>query len=322
MTKQICVGIVGRFEAHALAWLQSHSNFQVQWVKKLKDLKSPELLQGLVVRSDTEINEASLKGFERLQMVVTATSGFDHFDFAFCENRNIACYYTPDANITSTAELTFSHILSVARNIPLALKMGKLPDWSRSELLGFELEGKALSIVGFGRVGSRVARYARAFGMKLYAYDPYIEPELALQQSVELVGFEEAMRVGDIVSFHVPLTKETKHMVNRRTLEWISDDAAIVNCSRGGVINEFDLAEAVKNKNLRTIALDVFENEPLRPASPLLALPSASLTPHMASLTVEAFNKSSMLAAQKLVNFFDDKELSDKLPPLAPWYQS
>lgn len=313
--------ITDRFSSEAFLTLGQQSFFEVEKTS-FSDLQKTDLsgVNALIIRSRTEINEALLQRAKKLQVIVSATSGFDHIDLKACAKWGITVMNTPMANVDSAAQLTWSLILACSNKILAANKALKTGDWNRDLLVGTELAGKTLGIVGLGRIGSRVSEIADAFGMNLIAYDPYVEESKFHLLGADRVSYEEILKTADILSYHVPKTLETHQMLNRSQFEYIHEGIVIINTSRGGVINENDLCDAIENHKVAAVGLDVYEKEPLNRSSKLLQLPQTVLTPHIGANTQEAFAKASEQAALKVIRFFVDGTTTDTLPPKASWY--
>jgi len=227
--------------------------------------------------------------------------------------------YTPEANQISAAELTWGLLLACARHIvgsQQAIKAGK---WAREPFVGFELSGKTYGVVGLGRIGSRVAKMANAFGMTVLAFDPYQDDPAFESAQAQRVSYEELLKQCDVISFHVPATKETKYMFNKSHYEFVSPDLVIINTSRGSVINEDDLIEALLENKIRAAGLDVFEKEPLPGTSKLMRCQNAVLTSHLGAFTDEAFAKASMQGALQIENYFKFKKTENTLPLVNLW---
>lgn len=320
MKKKILV--TDRFAQDSYLFLQQHPQFEVVRSDHPQHLPLEHLVSAnaLLIRSRTLINEELLKKARQLQLIITGTSGFDHIDLEATQKWGVTVMHTPSANIESAAQLTWGLVLSCVNNIQQAHKMMKAGEWRRDAITGIELRGRTYGIVGLGRIGSRVAEIAQAFGMTVIAYDPYQEDDVFARLKVPRLSYEEVLKTADILSFHVPKTLETEHMLNRSHLEYIHRGIVLINTSRGSVINENDLVEAIENGYLRAVGLDVFEKEPLPRTSNLLNYPNVVLTPHIGANTEDAFFKASQVAANKLVAFFNDGSTSDTLPPRAPWY--
>jgi D-3-phosphoglycerate dehydrogenase len=211
-------------------------------------------------------------------------------------------------------------VLAGASQIFQANRAVKAGTWRDNLLPGAELHRKTYGIVGLGRIGSRVAEIANAFGMSVVAYDPYAESAQFLNAEAERLALEELLKRADVISFHVPATAETQNMLNRSNLEYINRGVILINTSRGSVISEMDLCEALSQGWIGFAGLDVFEKEPLSRTSRLLSFQNVVLTPHIGAFTNEAFQKASEQAALKLIRFFMDGSTSDTLPPKAAWY--
>jgi len=277
-------------------------------------------VHALIIRSRTVIDEALFARAKKLQVIITTTSGFDHIDLQAAARWGVTVMFTPEANVESAAQLTWALVLSCAHQISNAGKAVKSGEWRRELLTGLELDHLTYGVVGLGRIGSRVAEIAQAFGMRVLAYDPYIEDADFRAVAAERVAFEEILKRSDVLSFHVPATEETHHMLNRAQFEYIHRGILLVNTSRGSVIHEEDLVEALRLGYVGAAGLDVFAKEPLARTSNLLSLPNVTLTPHVGANTEAAFQKASDQAALKLLRFFTDGSTSDTLPPKAAWY--
>jgi D-3-phosphoglycerate dehydrogenase len=212
-------------------------------------------------------------------------------------------------------------LLACARHLTQAHRAVKAGEWARERLIGTELAGKTLGVVGLGRIGSRVAAVGSAFGMRIVAYDPFQDDPRFAAAGAERRSLEELLKLSDAITFHVPATPNTLRMLNRQNLEYIARGAIVVNASRGSVIDIPDLCHALEQKWIRAAGLDVFPKEPLDRNSPLLAFPNVILSPHLGATTDEAFAKASMEAAQKAADYLRFGSTSDLLPPPAAWYR-
>lgn len=277
-------------------------------------------VHGLIIRSRTVIDDAILSKAKKLQVIITATSGFDHIDLDAANKWGVTVMFTPEANVESAAQLTWGLVLACANKIPQGHRAVKAGEWNRDALVGLELYRKTYGIVGLGRIGKRVAEIAEAFGMNVIAYDPYTDEASFKEAHAERVAYEEVLKRSDVLSFHVPKTAETKAMLNRSHFEYIHRGLILVNTSRGSVIHEQDLCEALSNGWIGAVGLDVFEKEPLPRTSKLLQFENVVVSPHCGANTTEAFAKASEQAALKLIRFFVDSSTSDTLPPKAAWY--
>lgn len=314
--------ITDRFAQDSFLYLQQHSQFEVVRSDHPQHLPLEHLVSAhaLLIRSRTKINEELLKKARQLQLIITCTSGFDHIDLEATQKWGVTVMHTPTANIESAAQLTWALVLNCVNNIHQGHKMVKAGDWQRDLITGIELSGRTYGIVGLGRIGSRVAQIAQAFGMNVVAFDPYQDDEVFDRLKIPRLSYEEVLKTADVLSFHVPKTLETEHMLNRSQFEYLHRGIVLINTSRGSIINENDLCEALEKGWLRSVGLDVYEKEPLSRNSNLLAYNNVVLTPHIGANTEDAFFKASQIAANKLMAFFIDGSTSDTLPPRAPWY--
>ncbi len=216
----------------------------------------------LIVRSSTKANKDMILAADNLKVIGRAGVGLDNVDLEAATKKGIIVINTPAGNTISTAEHTMSLLLSMARNIPQANASLKSGQWQRSKFMGTELYNKTLGIVGLGRIGSEVARRALAFGMKVLAYDPFLSKEVAEGLGVEVVELEELFKRSDFITVHTPMTEETKHLISDKQFAIMKDGVKIINCARGGIVDENALIKAVKQGKVSVAALDVFEKEP------------------------------------------------------------
>lgn len=256
---------------------------------------------GLVVRSRTKANAKVLEAGKKLKVIGRAGVGTDNVDVDVATKRGIIVMNTPGGNTIATAELAFSLMMSVARQIPEADASVKSGKWERKKFEGVELYGKTLGILGMGRIGTEVARRAMAFGMRVIAYDPYLSASRARSLQVELAEkLDDLLPEADYITLHMTLTAETKDMLDARRLRQCKKGVRIVNAARGGLINEAALAEALKNGDVAAAALDVFEVEPPAADSPLRKAPNLITTPHLGASTVEAQESVGIEVAQQI----------------------
>ena len=321
MTNKKNILIAGDFSQDTYLKLTQKSFLNLEKVNS-SDLSQIDLSQtnGLIVRSQTQVDSSIFSRAKNLQVVITATSGFDQIDLQAAKKWGVTVMHTPEANIESATQLTWSLILACATKLFKANKSLRGGSWRVPNLTGIELSEKTIGIVGLGRIGKRVAEIAEAFNMSIIAYDPYIDGIEFHEVGAERVAFEEILKRADILSFHVPKTSETQHMLNRSHFEYINRGIILINTSRGSILREQDLADAIEAGWIGGAGLDVFENEPLNPGSRLLLFENLVLTPHVGAFTSEAFLRASEAAAQKLIGFFMDGSTMDTLPPKAAWY--
>jgi len=267
--------------------------------KELVDL-IPQF-SALVVRSQTKVTAQILNAGARLRVVGRAGVGVDNVDVETATRRGIIVLNAPGGNTVSTAEHTFSLLLSVARKIPQADASMRGKSWDRKNFEGIELYDKTLGVIGMGRIGSELSRRAIAFGMRVIAYDPYLSAARARTLQVELVDeLDDLLASADFISLHTPLTEETHHMVDATRLEKTKRGVRVINCARGGLIDEDALADALHSGQVGGAALDVFEIEPLPSDSPLRTAPNLVLTPHLGASTAEAQESVGIEIAQSI----------------------
>lgn len=320
MTKKIL--IMDRFSQESFLFLKQQPGFEVVRAESPEKIPLEHLMtsHALIIRSKTRIDENLLKNSPKLQLIITATSGFDHIDLEATQKWGITVMHTPTANVESAAQLTWGLVLNCSSQIQAGHRGIKAGEWNRDTLVGLELSGRTFGIIGLGRIGTRVAQIAKAFGMNVVAFDPYQDDDCFERLRVERLSYEEVLKTSDVISFHVPKTLETDKMLTRSHFEYIHRGIILINTSRGSVISESDLCDALENDFLRAVGLDVFEKEPLSRTSKLLNYQQVLLTPHIGANTDEAFYKASNTAAEKLIRFFTDGSTSDTLPPRVPWY--
>lgn len=318
MKKKIVV--CDKYTQEALTYLTTNLDCTVQrslsrqpTVDEVKDC------QALLIRSRTRVNERLIARAPHLEVIISATSGFDHIDLDACKANNIVVMHTPEANSDGAAQLTIMHILNWYRKAFLAHKAVVSHMWKEELPIGMEISGKNVGILGLGRVGRRVAALCKAFGAQVSAHDPYIPLEEFKKCDVQPLGFSELLRDSDIISLHTPLTSKTREVINKKTLELMNENTLLVNTARGKLINEQDLVEALENRVIAGAALDVFSKEPLPRDSELRMQENVICTPHIGAYTRESYQKASMQAVQKIINFFNNNEISDQLPPRADW---
>lgn len=270
-------------------------------------LKGEDLLRavaesdGLITRSGTAITPELVSSGTRLRVIGRAGVGLDNVDVEAATEHGILVINAPTANILSATEHTMAMLLATCRNLPEAHASVKRAEWSRSRFMGLELNGKTLGIIGLGRIGSRVATRAKSFGMKIIAYDPYIAPAAAEKVGAEMVSFERLLSDADVITVHTPLTDETRNMVTAAHFARMKMGVVVVNCARGGIYNERDLAEALETGRVAAAAIDVFEEEPPGADHPLLRARNVVLTPHIGANTVEAQDRVAVQTAEMVV---------------------
>ncbi|HWA57837.1 MAG TPA: hydroxyacid dehydrogenase, partial [Gemmatimonadales bacterium] len=242
----------------------------------------------VLVRSATKITREALARATRLKVIGRAGVGVDTIDVEAATEKGVAVMNAPAGNTVSAAELAFALLLAVIRKVPAADRSMKDGKWDRSSFSGTELYRKTLGLIGAGRIGGEVARRARAFGMRVLAYDPYLSAEAAKGMGVELQPLETVLREADAISLHVPLTEHTRGILGEERLALLKPGAVIVNAARGGLVDETALLRRLAEGKLGGAAFNVFDQEPLPADHPLRSAPNVVLTPHLGASTEEA----------------------------------
>ena len=259
---------------------------------------------GLVIRSATKMREDIIEAATNLKVVGRAGIGLDNVDIPAASQKGIVVMNAPDGNATTAAEHAISMIMSLARNIPQATASMKAGKWEKKSFMGREVTGKTLGIVGIGRIGSIAANRAQGLKMKVIAFDPHMPPELVEKIGVELVDLEELAKRSDFISVHTPLTKETHHILSTDFFANMKKDALLVDCARGGVVDEEALFKALSEGQIAGAAMDVFEKEPTTlESTPLLGLNNFICTPHLGASTSEAQENVASTIAEQMADY-------------------
>ncbi len=257
-------------------------------------LSAEELLEiipefdALLVRSASKVTAEVIEKAAKLKIIGRAGVGVDNIDIPAATAKGIIVINSPGGNTIAATEHTMAMMLSMARNIPIANETTQKGEWNRKKYVGVELKGKTLGVIGMGRIGSGVAKRALAFDMDVIAYDPYINEERAHDLGVTVGTLDDVVSKADFITVHMPLTPDTKNMISMEQMKKMKQGVRLVNCARGGIINEEDLAQAVKDGIVAGAAIDVFTSEPLPADHPLLGVPGIVVTPHLGASTVEA----------------------------------
>lgn len=286
--------------------LLAESGAEVRQVEPDERPRLAEILPGydaLVVRSSTRVTAELLAAGERLKVVGRAGIGVDNVDVAAATERGVLVVNAPTANLISATEHTFALMLAVARRVPEADASTKAGGWNR-KLVGVELHGKTLGVVGFGRIGQRVADRARGFEMAVAAYDPFLDPAAARKLGVELLSLDELLARADVVTLHTPFTDQTRNLLNRERIASMKPGAILVNCARGGLVDEEALLEVLDSGHLWGAGLDVFAEEPPKDLR-LARNPRVVATPHLGAQTREAQERISTETAQMVLAALD-----------------
>ena len=242
----------------------------------------------IMVRSASKITKEVIDRAKNLKIIGRAGVGVDNIDIPAATARGIIVINSPGGNTIAATEHTMAMMLAMSRNIPIANETMQKGEWNRKQYVGVELRGKTLGVIGMGRIGSGVAKRALAFEMNVIAYDPYVNEERAKALGVKVVSFDELIKASDFITVHMPLTPDTKGMIGMAQMKQMKKGVRLVNCARGGIIVEEDLAEAVKQGLVAGAAIDVYTSEPVTKDHPLVGVPGIVLTPHLGASTVEA----------------------------------
>lgn len=257
-------------------------------------------VDGIAVRSESKITEEVLAAAKQLKVVGRAGVGVDNIDIEAATERGVIVMNTPGGNTVATAELTFTHMLCGTRPVAQAFRSMQEGRWDRKILTGHELNGKTLGICGLGRIGTEVAKRAQAFGMEILAYDPFLTSSRAKSLGLEIVDLPSLCQRSDYITVHMPLTDETRHMIDAEAIAMMKDGVRLFNCARGGIIDEKALVDGLKSGKVAAAGLDVFEDEPLSPDSELRKIDNLVLTPHLGASTKEAQESVGVEIAQQM----------------------
>ena len=267
---------------------------------------------GLAIRSATKVTEKVITAAERLRVIGRAGIGVDNVDIPAASRKGIIVMNTPFGNSITTAEHAIALLLSVARQIPAADFSTQQGKWEKSRFMGVEITGKTLGLIGCGNIGSVVAARARGLAMRVIAYDPFLSQERASELGVERVSLDALFGRADFITLHVPLTDKTRNVINAAAIAKMKDGVRIINCARGGLVKETDLAEALKSGKVAGAGFDVFETEPAT-ESPLFGLPNVVCTPHLGASTTEAQENVALQIAEQMSDYLINGAVSNAL---------
>lgn len=278
-------------------------------IEKRTGLNPEELMKalvgcaGLVVRSETRVTSQLMDSAPALRVIGRAGVGVDNIDVPAATARGIVVMNAPDGNTITTAEHTMALLIALARRVPQANNSLKSGRWDRKTFIGVELQGKTLGIVGMGRIGRTVASRARAFGMKIVAFDPFIAPEQARDSEIELTSLDEVLAIADFLTVHTPMTDETRGIIGADAFTKMKKGVRVINCARGGLVDEAALYDAIKSGIVAGAALDVFTKEPPPSDHPLLMLDEVVATPHLGASTTEAQEGVAFTVAEQMRDY-------------------
>jgi D-3-phosphoglycerate dehydrogenase len=297
--------VADKISPRGVAWLRQQPGLDVveaygsspaQLLERVRDVHA------IAVRSESKITAEVLAAAPLLKVVGRAGVGVDNVDVDAATERGVIVMNTPSGNTIATAELTFTHLLCGARPVPQAAASMRAGQWDRKSFSGSELFRKTLGIVGVGRIGGEVAKRALAFGMRVVAYDPYLAPGRAKAMQIEALSLHDLLAQADYVTVHMPLTDDTRYMLDEAALARCKRGIRLFNCARGGIIKESALIAALKSGQVAAAGLDVFEDEPLAADSELRKLPNVTLTPHLGASTAEAQDAVGVEIAEQIAD--------------------
>ncbi|OGW23897.1 MAG: phosphoglycerate dehydrogenase [Nitrospirae bacterium GWC2_42_7] len=257
---------------------------------------------GLIIRSATKVTAEILDAAVNLRVIGRAGSGLDNVDKTAASKKGVVVMNTPGGNTVTTAEHSIAMLFSLARMIPQATASMKAGKWEKKKFMGVELFNKTLGIIGLGNIGSQVAKRAQGLEMNVIAYDPFLSEEKAKTLGIKKVSLDELFEQSDFMTIHTPMTAETKGVINKNSIKKMKDSVRIINCARGGIINEQDLYDAIKSGKVAGAALDVFEKEPPTD-NPLLTLDNVISTPHLGASTEEAQENVALAVAEQIADY-------------------
>ncbi|WNQ09321.1 phosphoglycerate dehydrogenase [Paenibacillus aurantius] len=304
---------------------QLHDAADIQ-VDKNTGLSEDELVaiigdyDALLVRSQTKVTERIMQAGTKLKVIGRAGVGVDNINLEAATHRGIVVINAPDGNTIATCELTFAMMMAVARQIPQAYKKTVSAEWDRKSFVGVELRNKVLGVIGMGRIGSEVAKRAKVFGMEVFGYDPFLTEERAEKLGVKLGTVNEIAAAADFITVHTPLTNETRNILDRPQFELMKKGVRIINCARGGIINEQALVEAIDKGIVAGAAFDVFVEEPPAADHPFLNNPKIIVTPHLGASTVEAQENVAIDVSEEVLHILRNEPFKNavNMPPVPP----
>jgi len=319
MEKNILVA--DKIAASGVDYLKEQAGFNVDHINGLDEAELCKIIpkyHAVLVRSAASITAPVIDVAENLQVIGRAGIGVDNIDVARATECGIAVLNTPNANATTTAELAVAHLLSLSRNLPKADRSVREGKWERSKFMGAELANKKLGIFGYGNIGRIVASRAKALKMQVVAHDPFVNEDIFAMDGVTCLDLDELVKTSDYITFHCPVNDKTRGIMNAERMAAMKPGARLINCARGGIIDEKALYEALKSGHLAGAALDVFEQEP--PVdSPLLELENIVFTPHLGASTSEAQTTAGLEIAQQVSVYLQTGEPVNaiNLPPVS-----
>jgi len=296
--------------------LLQNAGFEVLYKPKISKEELEAIIHsidGWILRSGTKINKDNIENAKNLQIIGRAGVGTDNIDKEAATQSGVIVMNVPDGNTISAAEHTVAMILSLSRNIQLGhlgLMEGK---WNRHLLVGNELRGKKLGVVGLGKIGREVIKRCLSYDMKILGYDPYVSQDQFNEKEVKVVDLDCIVKESDFITLHIPINDKTKDLFNYKKLSKMKSSARIINVARGGIINECDLAKILNEEKIAGAAIDVFENEPIDSTNPLINAKNILLTPHLGASTIEAKENVTNSICNQMIDYFNNNVLTNAL---------
>lgn len=301
------------FPEEILLELKEIGNVSSKKLSREELLNEIENYDAVITRVDVKFDKEVLEKASKLKVIGSGTTGLDHIDVDYANSKGIKIINLATTHTIPAAEHTFSLMLSLAKKIPWAHDSLKRGEWERHKFFGMELQGKILGIIGFGKIGSMVARYAKSLGMNILTYDPYINRDLANEIGAKVTNLDEVLQQSDVITIHAFLSPETRKMINSYALSKMKNTALLVNVARGEIIDDDALLDALKNNKIAGAALDVFEEEPVPINSKLIEYARSHdnliITPHIAASTKESVQNAAKEIVQKVKEFLNQPKL-------------
>ncbi len=292
-----------------LSDLKSSANIEKKKLSREELLNEIEKYDVIFTRIGTQFDKELLNRATNLKIIATSTTGTDHIDMEYAKQKGIEVISAPGVNATATAEYTFGLILALIRKTPWAFDSIKNFDFKRSEFMGNELNGNTIGIVGFGRIGSQIGRYAKVFGMNVLTYDPFINKNLVEEIGAKIVDLDELIRNSDVITLHAFATPENENMIGSEEFSKMKNNALLINVARGSLVDEDALLDALKNKKIQGAAVDVLKEEPPTENNKVISYAKSAsnliITPHLGGSTNEAVSNAAILVVQKVKEFLN-----------------
>ena len=319
MAKRILVA--DKIAEEGVDYLKNQGDFEVDVIHGMDEAGLCAKIAGynaVLVRSAVKITGQVIDSADSLQVIGRAGIGVDNIDVEKATEKGIAVLNTPDANATTTAELTFAHLLSLSRKLPAADRSVRAGEWKRSQFVGAELAGKTLGVIGYGTIGRIVANRAKAFRMDVVIYDPFVTEDICERDGVRSAELDDLLKTADYVTLHCPVNDKTRGLLNAERLGNMKQGARLINCARGGLVDEAALYDVLKSGRLAGAALDVFEREPPGD-TPLFELDNVVFTPHLGASTAEAQTAAGLDIARQIAVYLQTGEPINaiNLPPVS-----